>query len=81
MIRSILVGALNHISEQEQGFDHSFWREIYVTYRCENGTYKTKYLAEIDFRTDIVNDHDLIRIFEYVIRCQETRRDRFPIHG
>lgn len=81
MLRSLLLGSLHKIAKKEDGFNHSFWNEIYVNYRNEDGSYSTKYLHEVDFNLDIINDHDLVRIFEYIVRCHESRCDRFPIKG
>jgi len=81
----IILERIDKIKYDEENFKSEWWKNNYVSYCTMPPTdinyddydgqdflnlfMKTEHLSIIDFNN--VNDVDLIRIFEYIIRCQE----------
>lgn len=65
-MRKIIIDRINKIKADEDNFKSEWWEINFVSYSSVF-IMETKHISEVDF--DSLNDDDLVRIFEYVIRC------------
>lgn len=79
-MRKIIIDRINKIKADEDNFKSEWWEINFVSYTSiffrdnsskiptNNTTFVKKHISEVDFND--VCDEDLVRLFEYVIRCQ-----------
>lgn len=74
-LRSLILSRIAEIKKTECGFTTDFWKNNFVSFRHERtGDDMTKKISDVDFDREVA-EWDLGRLFEYIIRNQETRME------
>ncbi len=73
-MKKIITDRIERFKLDEDNFKSEWWKNNYVSFTL-NGKSETKHISDVDF--ELLNDDDLVRIFEYIILCKSdisTRR-------
>jgi hypothetical protein len=73
-MKKIIIDRIEQFKLDEDNFNSEFWKNNYVSFTLNGGS-ETKHISDVDF--ELLNDDDLVRIFEYIILCKidiSTRR-------
>ena len=77
-MKELIIKRLEKIKFEEDGFKSKWWKNNFVSY-TQNNIIETKILFEVDF--NLLNDDDLVRLFEYVILCRNDISNRRTLIG
>lgn len=63
-MRELILSRIEKFKSDESGFNSFEWANIFVSYTKDNKSI-TLHISDVDF--NILNDDDLVRLFEYTI--------------
>lgn len=66
-MKNIIIDRLEKIKFDEDYFKSKWWKNNYISYTKNDINY-TKQISDVDL--SLLDDMDLVRIFEYVILCR-----------
>lgn len=72
-MKKIIIDRIERFKLDENNFKSEWWENNYVSFTL-NGVSETKHISYVNF--ELLNDDDLIRIFEYIILCKSDTSKR-----
>ena len=66
-MKKIIIDRIEQFKLYEDNFKSKGWENKYVSFTLNN-IFETKHISDVNF--EILNDKDLVRIFEYIIICR-----------
>jgi hypothetical protein len=66
-MKNIIIERIEKFKLDEDNFKSEWWKNNYVSFKM-NDINETRHISEVNFH--LLNDYDLVRIFEYIILCK-----------
>jgi hypothetical protein len=67
-MKNIILNRIETFKQDEDYFKSIWWKNNFLTFTNPNNIIETKHISEVEF--SLLNDDDLIRLFEYIILCK-----------
>lgn len=66
-MKNIIINRIESFKLNEDNFKSNWWENNFVSFTL-NSISETKHISDVNF--ELLNDDDLVRIFEYIILCK-----------